>query len=308
MISKYQAFSPYKKATLQLVFAGSIWGFSFLCSLWALEDFSTSTLIFWRFLIAFVVGEILFLSFNSKSVANSNSDIKLSLFSGCALGLSLMLQTHGLHYTTATKSSFITSIYVVLIPFAAYFFYKKPLRIHHLLLGLLAFLGMGLLLNLHSQQDFKFNVGDLLTLGCAVTSTFHILLVSAASLKLKSGFRFNVYQTFWALLLIVPFAIYETNFKGIRIWPEQVHLKSILSLLFLSLSVTLVAFYLQVIAQKTLTSATASLLCLLEAPFAFMFAFLILSEKLFGFQSLGIVLILGSSFFSVYMDRPKDRS
>ena len=68
------------------------------------------------------------------------------------------------------------------------------------------------------------------------------------------------------------------------------------------------AFSLQVLAQKTLSTTTASLLCLLEAPNAFMFAFIIFGEKLVGYQILGILLILGSSFFSVFIDRPKNRS
>ena len=165
---------------------------------------------------------------------------------------------------------------------------------------------MAFLLGIQNSLDMKFNFGDLLTLGCAVASTFHILFVSSAAQKVKSGFRFNIYQTFWSLLIILPFLAYEMKYNGILLWPETVHLKSILSILFLSFFVTLVAFTLQVIAQKSVSSTTASLLCLLEAPFAFMFAFLILGEKLIGFQILGIILILGSSALSVFVDRPKN--
>lgn len=306
MISAYKAFNLYQKAVLQLVFAALIWGLSFVCVLWTLEDFSTSTLIFWRFTFAFIFGELLYFITKNKAKKNSTSDIKLSVFSGLALGLSLLFQTHGLHYTTATKSSFITSLYVVLIPFAGFIFFKKQIKFYHLLFGLFAFIGMGFLLHLNPFEDLKFNGGDLLTVGCAVTSTFHILFVGSASQDVKSSFRFNVYQTLWALLIILPFLIYEINFKGISIWPETVHLKSILSLLFLSCFVTLIAFYLQIVAQKILTTTTASLLCLLEAPFAFMFSFLILGEKLLGLQVFGVLLILASSCFSVYVDRPKE--
>ena len=306
MIAAYKAFNLYQKAVLQLILAASIWGFSFVCALWALEDFSTSTLIFWRFLFAFIFGEILYFFYNSKNQENSNSDKKLSIFSGCALGLSLLFQTHGLHYTTATKSSFITSLYVVLIPFAGFIFFKKQIKFYHLLFGFFAFVGMGFLLNLNPYQDLNFNWGDFLTLGCSITSTFHILFVSSTSQKVKSSFRFNVYQTLWALVIILPFLVYEINYKGILIWPETIHLKSILGLLFLSGFVTLIAFSLQIMAQKNLTSTTTSLLCLLEAPFAFMFSFLILGEKLLVFQIFGVLLILASSCLSVYVDRPKE--
>ncbi len=291
---------------LQLLLAAMIWGMSFICAINALEDFSTSTLIFWRFFFAFIFGEILFYFFKPKHWKNSNSDIKLSAPAGVALALSLILQTHGLHWTTATKSSFITSLYVVLIPFAGFLFYKKPIRLKHIFFAVLAFIGMGFLLGLKNSSDLYFNIGDLFTLGCAVASTFHLLFVSAAAAKVNNGFRFNVYQTLWSLIILLPFLFYEVYFKGVYLWPEVVHLKSVLSILFLSFFVTLIAFTLQVIAQKSVSSTTASLLCLLEAPFAFMFAFLLLGEKLIGFQILGILLILGSSCLSVYVDRPKN--
>ena len=307
MISTYRALDRYQKAVILLILAAIIWGLSFICVITALKDFSTSTLIFWRFLFAYLFGELLFLFFKPAEFKKSHSDIKLSLFAGLALGLSLLLQTHGLHWTTATKSSFITSLYVVLIPFVGFIFYKKPIRLSHVFFAVLAFIGMGFLLDIRQNLDFNFNLGDLLTLGCAVTSTFHILLVSDAAPTARSGFSFNIYQTFWSLLVVAPFLFYEMRYNHISIWPETVHLESILSLLFLSCFVTLVAFTLQILAQKTLSSTTASLLCLLEAPFAFMFAFLLIGEKLVGWQIVGILLILLSSCLSVFMDRPKDR-
>ncbi len=308
MITRFNGLSSYNQAVLQLVLAGSIWGLSFICVLWALKDFSTSTLIFWRFLFAFIIGEIAFYFYRPKDFNPSSPDIKLSLFAGISLGLSLLLQTHGLNFTTATKSSFITSLYVILIPFAGYLFYKKQIKISHIVCGAIAFLGMAFLLNLHTETDLNFNTGDLLTFGCAITSTFHIMFVGAAANKVQSGFRFNTYQTFWSLMITLPFLIYEMQTKNISLWPANVEIKSVLSILFLSVFVSLIAFTLQVKAQKTLTNTTASLLCLLEAPNAFMFAFLILGEKLIGYQVLGIVLILGSSFLSVFIDRPKNRS
>ncbi len=307
MITRYRGLSAYNKAVLQLILAGSIWGLSFICVLWALKDFSTSTLIFWRFLFAFIIGEAVLFLFHPAEFKNSLPDIKLSVLSGVALGASLLLQTHGLHFTTATKSSFITSLYVVLIPFASYVFYKKQVKVSHIICGAIAFIGMAFLLNLHSEKNLNFNVGDLITFGCAITSTFHIMFVGAAANKVKSAFRFNTYQTFWALLLTLPFLVYEMNAQHVPLWPESVGLRSVLSILFLAIFVTLIAFYLQIMAQKTLTNSTASLLCLLEAPNAFLFAYLILGEKLIGFQTLGIVLILSSSFLSVFIDRPKNR-
>ncbi len=305
-----KSLSNYQKAVGELVVAGFIWGMSFIFVSWALKDFSAYTLVFWRFVLAFILGEALLFIFNPQGFKESMSDIRLSFWSGLGLGSALMTQTSGLNYTTATNSSFITSLYVVMIPIVGSFVFKNKVKISHFFLALMAFLGMALLLNMPEQiQNGKltFNKGDLITILTAVTSTMHIICVSLAAPKIKNGFRFNTYQTFWALLLLIPFLVYDNNVHAVKLWPDNPSLLSILSILGLALFVSMVAFYLQVRAQKVLTAATASMLCLLEAPFAFLFALFLLNESLNLIQSIGALIILLSSALSVIIERPKNR-
>lgn len=305
-----KSLSNYQKAVGELIIAGFIWGMSFIFVSWALKDFSAYTLVFWRFVLAFILGEALLFIFNPKGFKESMSDIRLSFWSGLGLGSALMTQTSGLNYTTATNSSFITSLYVVMIPIVSSFVFKNKVKVSHFFLALLAFLGMALLLNMPEQiQNGKltFNKGDLITILTAITSTMHIICVSLAAPKIKNGFRFNTYQTFWALLLLIPFLIHENNVHAVKLWPDNPSLLSIMSILGLALFVSMVAFYLQVRAQKVLTAATASMLCLLEAPFAFLFALFLLNESLNLIQSIGALIILLSSALSVIIERPKDR-
>ncbi len=310
-----KSLSSYQKAVGELVIAGFIWGLSFIFVSWALKDFSAYTLVFWRFVLAFILGETLLFIFNPQGFKESKSDIRLAFWSGLGLGSALMTQTSGLNYTTATNSSFITSLYVVLIPIVSSFVFKNAaakykIKISHFFLALLAFLGMALLLNMPEQIQngkFTFNKGDLITILTAITSTGHIIFVSLAAPKIKNGFRFNTYQTFWALLLLIPFLIYDNNVHAVKLWPENPSWLSIMSILGLALFVSMVAFYLQVRAQKVLTAATASMLCLLEAPFAFLFALFLLNESLNLIQSIGALIILLSSALSVIIERPKNR-
>lgn len=291
-----------------MIFAALLWGASFIWVRWALEDFSTSTLIFWRYLLAFILGEVFYFIFYREQFKNSHSDIKISALVGFFLGTSLILQTHGLHTTTATNSSFITSLYVILVPIVGSLFYKQKIMLKHILLGSMAFFGMGLLLNLHNLSEFKFNIGDLLTLGCALAAAFHIISVGRTTRLAKSSFRFNNYQNFWTLLLVIPFLIFETTYNQVKLWPEHVSLKGLLSMIGLAIFVSILGFFLQIKSQKVLSTTTASLLCLLEAPFAFLFALVLLQEKINSVQLLGVAVIMLSSVFSVYIDRPKNRN
>lgn len=298
----------YNLALLYLIIAAIIWGLSFTIVRWTLESFSTTQLLFWRFLLAFVLGEFLFLVFKPKEFKSSFSDAKLSIIPGIALGISLIAQTYGLIYTTATNSGFITSLYIVILPFIAYFYFKHKVRLHHILLGLLAFVGMGLMLNMDWARISvsSFNKGDLITTIAAFTAAVQILFISTVSARIKNSFRYNTYQSFWTLVSVIPFLFFEMYYSKIGLLPENPSSKSVLSLISLAIVVSLVAFSLQVLAQKKLSATTASMLCLLEGPFAFIFAAVYLNEKLNSLQALGAGIILLCSFLTIFFDRPKN--
>lgn len=294
----------YFRSVSLLVIAGIIWGLSFTCVKWALVDFTTTQLLFWRFFTAFILGETAFFLINKKLWKDSHSDILLSLKPGLFLGVSLLFQIHGLHYTTATNSGFITSLYVILIPFISILLFKTKIKLAHFIFAALAFTGMTFLLDMHSST-LSLNKGDLLTLGSAITAAFQIIYIGLTAPKAKNTFRYNNYQTFWCMLVVIPFFIFENYQKQISIWPKSTSAMSILGLGLLILFVSIIAFYLQVQAQKKLSTTTASMLCLLEAPFSFIFASLLIGETLVGLQIVGAILILASSALSVYVDRPQ---
>jgi drug/metabolite transporter (DMT)-like permease len=295
----------YHRAVLELFFAGMLWGISFTFVKWALVDFSPTTLVFWRFAFAIILGEVVYFIFDREGFKKSHSDYKIGIFAGLGLGLSLIFQTIGLQTTTATNSSFITSLYVVLIPFANFFFLKTKVHWYHFALSLVAFLGMGLLLDL-PNNGLSLESGDIFTIMVAVTSTFHIIAVGIGSKKMQSGFRFNTSQTFWALVFLLPFLGYDMTTKNIPFFPVISSYASVLSIIGLSIFVTLGAFYLQVRAQKVLSNTTASMLCLLEAPYSFLFASVLLSEKLTPIQLVGAMVILSISALTIYIERPKN--
>ena len=298
----------YYLALLYLLLAAIIWGLSFTIVRWTLESFSTTQLLFWRFLLAFILGEVLLYFFNRKEFKESFSDAKISIVPGIALGISLIAQTYGLIYTTATNSGFITSLYVVILPFIAYVFFKHDVKWRHLFLGIFAFIGMGLMLNL-DWMNFsfsRFNKGDLITLIAAFTAAVQILVISIVSGKIKNSFRYNTYQSFWTLVSVIPFLFFEMYASNLGIYPQSPSTRSILSLLALAILVSLIAFSLQVLAQKKLSATTASMLCLLEGPFAFVFAAFYLQEKLNLMQGFGAFIILLCSFLTIFLDRPKN--
>lgn len=300
--------TAYRLAVLKLFTAAVIWGLSFTLVRWSLESFTTSQLLFWRFLFAFIIGEALFYIFNRKDFKKSNSDIKIARNTGIFLGMSLLFQIHGLNFTTATNSAFITATYVVMIPFIAYIIFKQKIQKYDVALGALALTGMLLLLNVFKDSTFSlanFNYGDILTLGSAATAAIQIILIGIFAKQCVSSFRFNNYQTFWAFVACSPFVFYETQTKNIGLWPEHVSNLALWGLILLVLTVSILAFYLQISAQRNLPTVTASMLCLLEAPFSFIFATILLKESISPIQAFGAFVIILSAFLSVYFEQKK---
>jgi drug/metabolite transporter (DMT)-like permease len=282
-------------AVLELVLASLLWGFSFIATIWAFDALDALSTVTVRFVIVLVAG-LPFLWLPSLASSRSWAQARLVFWPGIFMGLSMVLQTWGLRYTTATKSSFITVLYVLMVPFIERVFLRRKLPPKIFLFAFMGLFGTALICQFQPFQPslLKWNIGDALTFGCAIAGALQIIFVGNSAAKIKSAFAFNLYQTLWALVIpILAFPI----FGGFRF--DGFTALSLFGLLFIAFGSTLVAFMLQVRAQKVLSNSLASMLFLLESPFAAVFAALFLSEQLDLPQWAGAVLIMAAALGAV---------
>ncbi|AFY02068.1 DMT family transporter [Bdellovibrio bacteriovorus] len=282
------------RAALELIFAGVLWGFGFVATVWALEAFTPVETLFFRFVIASVIGEFLYLIIKGPNFTSLREEIFRALPAGLLLGGMLLLQTIGLKYTTATKSGFLTSLYVILVPLFNAWFFKSSGNWKNYALTALALLGTFILVDANLSG---INSGDLWTLGCSVFAAFHIIYIGKISNKVGNAFRFNNFQSAWCLLALTPLLFTQEQIS----WHFS-DTKPLLGILCLGLGSSIIAFYLQIRTQKVLSDSTASMLFLLESPFAALFGFIILSERLSWFQISGAVIIMIASVLQILTD------
>lgn len=281
------------RAVLELILAGGLWGFGFVATIWALQGYTYAEVLFYRFILAVIAGEAIryFVQKNSYRYP-SRAEWLLSLGAGFLLGSLLILQTIGLLYTSATKSGFITSLYVILVPVLSHIFLGKAASLKFYLYVVLALLGAALLLNVETSEGL--NPGDLWTLACSFAAAVHILYIGRISKKTPDALLFNNLQSFWCLLMIVPLlgqqAHLNTHFGGI--WPW-------IGIASLGIGSSVIGFYIQIRAQRVLSPTTASMLFLLESPFALLFGFCLLGERLGPRQMAGAALIMVASYLTV---------
>lgn len=282
-----------KRALIELVFAGLLWGYGFLATKWALAEFTPFEVLTYRFLIAFVISESFLFFWNRKEFYSTFQDWKLGVVAGLSMASFQIPQTIGMKYTTATKSGFITTLYVLLVPILNHFFFKEKIGFKIYLWAILALFGTTLLLNVYSE-NMDLNKGDAWTLICTLMAAIQIILIGKIANKAKSSYRLNSFQCFWTLITLLPFFISQESHNPISQFSLPVF-----GVISMAIGSSIIAFTIQIRTQKVISSETASLLFLLESPFAFMFGFIFLNEKLSLVQVLGALIILLSSYLTL---------
>ncbi|MBC7464471.1 MAG: DMT family transporter [Bdellovibrio sp.] len=288
--------SKQLRALLEIFTASFFWGFGFIATMWAMDAFTASLTLVYRFLIATLVSVIILL-IRRKPIINIKSEFKQGAIAGVLMGVMLLFQAYGLESTSATKNSFITSFYIFFVPVIAFVFFRKKIFIFNLILIAVALFGCSLLFDMKMESIQR---GDLWTILCSVVAAIHILYIGYASKQTQDAFLFNTIQGFFALITVSIALLFEHQkvliSDSTQVWA---------GVFFLALFSSLIAFYLQVKSQKVISDSTISMMCLLEAPFAAFFAFLFLSEKLSPLQLGGTALILVASFTQCYWESRK---
>jgi len=273
--------------------ASIFWGFGFIATMWSMEGFTSSLTLVYRFLIV-TIASLVIIFIRKRPVTNLSQEIKQGSVGGILMGIMLLFQAYGLESTSATKNSFITSFYIFFVPVIAFVFFRKKIFIFNLVLIAVALFGCSLLFDMKMESIQR---GDLWTVLCSIVAAIHILYIGYASKQTKDAFVFNTAQGFFALVTVSISLFFEPQktftSTSLEVWAGVV---------FLALFSSLVAFYLHVKSQKIISDSTISMMCLLEAPFAAFFAFLLLGEKLTGLQIAGTALILFASLGQSYLE------
>ncbi|QCJ41009.1 DMT family transporter [Bacillus sp. S3] len=270
---------------LALTITAIIWGSGFVASAIALEHFTPYQILAGRFLVGAVILGVIF--HRKIKMINKSTIIKGAIL-GVFLYFAFALQTVGLQFTTPSKNAFLTAVNVVIVPFIGFLLYKRRMDFYELTGAVLAMVGVGVL-SLKLSSDI--NIGDLLTLGCAVGFAFHIFY-TAKFVKDSDPILLTLIQMMSAAVIgmIVVF------FKGETF--TAVNMDGMLSLLYLGVFSTSVAFLLQTVAQKMISETKAAIILSTESFWGMVFSVIILNEVMTIKMVFGAILILSAIIIS----------
>jgi drug/metabolite transporter (DMT)-like permease len=276
---------------LLLSLAPLIWGFGFIGTRWALEAYSGTWCHAIRFLIClpFVVPYLLY-----KKTFFNKDYLKTGFVLGFVLSLGLWLQTIGIDYTSVAKAGFFTVFYAFFTPIIAMLLWKRTYKKLYWILVAFALLGIGLLCELKIDN---FNKGDLIIIISAVIFSVQIVMVESSTEKDLNPIELNFMQTFaiaiFSFITALPIEkmpSFEPLFDISSIFRPS----PLSGMIIISIFSTLVAFTLQLVAQKNIKSHIASMIFLLEAISAAFFGYLFLGETLSLMSTIGAVVVLAS--------------
>lgn len=212
---------------------------------------------------------------------------RAGLLCGLALFAASSFQQVALLYTNAGKAGFITAMYIVIVPVIGLFFGEKS-SWRLVLAVVLAVVGLYLL---SCAGVTTVNLGDLLLMLCAVAFAVQIRLVSHFTSQVDA-LRLNTVQVLsCGLLSCLAMSLLETPqiLPILQSWP---------SICFSGVLSMGLAYSLQIIGQRHLAPAAASMIMSLESVFAALFGWLILRQNLSMIEGLGCLLVFAGVVIS----------
>ena len=165
-----------------LILIAFIWGSTFVLVKEALNDASPLALNSARMVVAAV---LLAVFYRKKIAVLTKPALTAGVLVGVFLYAGYAFQTSGLKLTTPSKSAFLTGTSSVLVPLFLVAIWHVRIHLWRVAGILLALIGLFLMTvpgGRSGLADFaNVNLGDLLTIGCAICFTFHVIFVGRAS-------------------------------------------------------------------------------------------------------------------------------
>lgn len=230
---------------------------------------------------------------NKINDENAKRDlIKGGIACGILLFAASSLQQIGLVYTAAGKAGFITAFYIVLVPVFGIFLHKK--------IGWKVWTAVAIALAglyfLCITESFTIGVGDIYVFLCALIFSVHILVVDHYAPKVD-GVKLSCIQFLVAGIVSIPFMLILESPKMGNM------MTSWFPLIYAGVFSCGIAYTLQILGQKNVNPAIASLILSLESCFSVLSGWVILGERLSARETIGCIMMFAAIILAQIPDK-----
>lgn len=271
-------------STLGLILTGIVWGSTFFIVKRCITEVDPIALSGYRYLISAIIIFFGLIVFKKNPFANWRHGLIL----GVILLLSYLGQVVGLKYIPASSSAFITGLFIVLVPLLNFIFWREKLSIFSGIAIITALIGLWIVTG--GIGDFEF--GEFLTLAGSVFYALYVLYVDKM-MKNEVNPWVIMFQQFLVTGIasfILAFVLHTPLTLG--------SMANFYAILYLAIFASILAFGIQLTAQKYLPPVKVSLLLSLEPVFGAVFAWTLGGETFSEHQAIGGLFILSAIIFS----------
>ncbi|EEK88728.1 DMT family transporter [Bacillus cereus] len=281
-----------------LSLAASIWGGMYVVSKYVLDFIPPLTLVWLRFIIAFVVlYGILKLAEKKqkKKVTIRKKDWLLFAWIGfIGYFISITCQFIGTKLSDAHTGSLVTSATPAFMVIFATLILKEKLTARRLLSTIIATIGVIIVIGWDIEIGSYF-IGTIILVGAAITWALLSIYVKIASIQFSS-LVITTYAIFFSLFFITPFMIWELQTSSIG----TVNTYVILGVLYLGIVSTAGAFFLWNKGLELIDASIGSLFFFFQPIVGSLLGWLLLNETLNSNFFIGGILIICSVLITTF--------
>ncbi|EPZ0456643.1 DMT family transporter [Bacillus sp. CD3-5] len=281
-----------------LSLAASIWGGMYVVSKYVLDFIPPLTLVWLRFIIAFVVLYMILKITEKKQkkiVTIRKKDWLLFAWIGfIGYFISITCQFIGTKLSDAHTGSLVTSATPAFIVIFAAIILKEKLTARRLLSTIIATIGVIIVIGWDIEIGSYF-IGTIILVGAAITWALLSIYVKIASARFSS-LVITTYAIFFSLFFITPFMVWEFQSNPI----EHMTLYVILGVLYLGIVSTAGAFFLWNKGLELMDASIGSLFFFFQPIVGSLLGWLLLNETLSSNFFIGGILIVCSVFITTF--------
>ena len=254
---------------IHLHFLIFLWGFTSIFG--ALIDLNALIIVWLRLSIAaFLIFIFLFFYFREALKLDSSSFLNF-LLGGLLISIHWYLFFFSIKISSISLTLSILSTASLMTSFLEPLLYNRPFRIHELLFGFFAIIGLLLIFGIQSENYFAI----LVSLVCTLLSVLFSLL-NGHLIKKHSSFQISFYEIIFGLLIISLIILFsDIKFPTF----QSIKLSNWIYILILGSLCTAYAFVASTYILKFITPYTMMLSLNLEPVYGIFFSLIIFGEK-----------------------------
>ncbi|PEC22562.1 DMT family transporter [Bacillus cereus] len=281
-----------------LSLAASIWGGMYVVSKYVLDFIPPLTLVWLRFIIAFIVLyailKIAGKKQKKKATIRKKDWLLFAWIGFIGYFISITCQFIGTKLSDAHTGSLVTSATPAFMVIFAALILKEKLTARRLLSTIIATIGVIIVIGWDIEIGSYF-IGTIILVGAAITWALLSIYVKIASAQFSS-LIITTYAIFFSLFFITPFMIWEIQSTSI----EAVNTYVILGVLYLGIVSTAGAFFLWNKGLELMDASIGSLFFFFQPIVGSLLGWFLLNETLSSNFFIGGILIICSVLITTF--------